>query len=214
MIEHGVKTQEAITAPRARPVGPGDEPNGVLEQRVRRLEDAVASLQDTRQMEERIAERVTDRMSRSKATHIPRESAPLLVEASRRMLPAAIGLARSQDTGPRTPASVPSIPDLRNPWLLLDLYSELRAIWRMFVDPRYRLSWMGRVVPLTLFLAILGSWYWLPFASPLYDLSRIVASLYVKIVDLFLAYLLAKALIRESKRYRETFPELESRSTH
>src|SRR5262249_7556096 len=134
-------------------------------------------------------------------------------ETGRKLLPAALDAVRSQGSGPRTPASRPSLPDLRNPWLLHDLYLELRAIWRMFVDPRYRLSWMGRFVPLVLFLAVLSSWYWLPFAGLLYDLSRILASVYVKLVDLFLAYLLAKVLVRESRRYRETFPELESPPT-
>ena len=58
MIEHGVITEQAVTSSRARPVGPAEEPDGALEQRVRRLEDAVASMQDTRQMEERVAERL------------------------------------------------------------------------------------------------------------------------------------------------------------
>jgi hypothetical protein len=212
MIEHGVVTEQAVTAPRARPLSPAEEPLGALEQRVRRLEDAVASMQDTRQMEDRVAERVTERVTR-KATHIPRESAPLLVDATRRMLPAALDLVRSQDSGPRTPPVAPANAELRKPWLLSDLYSELRAIWRMFVDPRYRLSLIGRFVPAALLFLILTSWYWLPFASLLYDLSRTVATLYVKVADLVLAYLLSKVLVRESRRYRETFPELESRST-
>jgi hypothetical protein len=211
MIDHRVQTEEVAAFPRAMPLSQAEEPAGVLEQRVRRLEDAVASLQDTRQMEERVAERVTERVNR-KATHIPRESAPLVVDSGRKLLPAALDLMRSQDSGPRAPAAPRALPDLRNPWLPFDLYVELRAIWRMFVDPRYRLSWMGRVIPLALFLGILSSWYWLPFAGLLYDLSHTLASLYVKLVDLLLAYFLTKVLVREARRYRETFPELESRS--
>jgi hypothetical protein len=83
----------------------------------------------------------------------------------------------------------------------------------MFVDPRYRLSLVGRFAPPVLLFLILTSWYWLPFASLAYDVSRTVASLYVKIADLILAFFLTKVLIREARRYRETFPELESRST-
>ena len=53
-----------------------------LEQRVRRLEDVVAGIQDTRQLEERIVERVSDRIQRE-PKHAMKES---LVHAGRQLL--------------------------------------------------------------------------------------------------------------------------------
>jgi hypothetical protein len=88
-------------------------------------------------------------------------------------------------------------------WLLWETIAEARAIVRMFVDPRYRLSWFGRVVPLVLVAAIATSWFWVPGTSiPLFG------TLLDKAVDLVLAFVLFKVLGHEARRYRETSPDL------
>ncbi len=179
-----------------------------LEQRVGRLEDAVTQLQDTRQLEERVAARVTDRVRRDAPVAIapPPEPPGLFARLPRALLPLTVttitppnGNGASAGNGP------PAAP--RGVWALLDLFVELRTIWRMYVDPRYRLTWMGRVVPPVLLAAILTSWFWLPFASQLAMLSSTLATVFVKLADLALAFILYKALSREARRYRDCFPD-------
>ena len=43
--------------------------------------------------------------------------------------------------------------------------TELRAMYCMFFDPRYRLSWLGRLAPIVLVSLIFSSWLWVPFAG-------------------------------------------------
>ena len=73
----------------------------------------------------------------------------------------------------------------------------------MFFDPRYRLSWLGRLAPAALIALIFSSWLWAPFAG-LTGVGWIV----VKIADVILAFILFKLLSYESRRYRETAPDL------
>ena len=57
-----------------------------------------------------------------------------------------------------------------------------------FSDPRYRLSWSGRLIPPGLLFLIATSWVWLPGTS-LMPFAW-MAVLYVKIVDLVLSFFL------------------------
>src|SRR5437867_4257530 len=70
-----------------------------LEQRVRRLEDVVAGIQDTWQLEERIAKRVSDRV-RTEPNYALMESAGLLVSAGRQLLPATLAMKRPEPGSP------------------------------------------------------------------------------------------------------------------
>jgi hypothetical protein len=99
------------------------------------------------------------------------------------------------------PSLVPA--GVRRTWVLLDALAELRAILRMFVDPRYHMSLFGWLTPLVLAVAILTSGWWLPLAA-----VPGVGWLLDKIVDLFLAFVLFKVLGHEARRYRETAPDL------
>jgi hypothetical protein len=96
-------------------------------------------------------------------------------------------------------------PSAKPPWLLFDLYAEARATIRMYLDPRYRVGWQGRLLPV-LFLAAIGtSWLWIPRTSVL---PSVVSTLLVKVVDLVLAFALFKVLHREADRYRRVSPDL------
>jgi hypothetical protein len=81
--------------------------------------------------------------------------------------------------------------------------AEGRAIVRMYVDPRYRLSWSGRFVPLILAVAFLTSCWWVPLAS-----IPIFGTVIDKIIDLALGFVLFKVLSHEARRYRQTSPDL------
>jgi hypothetical protein len=191
-----------------------------LEQRVRRLEDALAQLQEQHGIETRIARHPSAPRS-APAPQAPESvpqpapapqavpvsapasgaSAAMLFDVGKRLLGAASNAV--------TPAPSPS-PTTAPPsagsgvlWLLWDTWAEARAIVRMFLDPRYHLPWSSRLIPLVLLAAILTSKYWVPFAS-----ITLIGDLLVNIVDLPLAFLLFKWLGHEARRYRQSSPDL------
>ncbi len=184
-------------------VNAADPRVAVLEDRVRRLEDVVASLQDTRQMEARVIEGLASRVSRGGSNGL-RESAGLIIDAGRHLLPAAVGALKEGADAADAQADTAAV-SARRPWLLFEVYAELRAMLRMYVDPRYRLGWQGRTLPLLLVAAIATSWVWLPGTS---ILPGFVSTLYMKIFDLALAFVLCKVVHREVTRYRATSPDL------
>jgi hypothetical protein len=200
--------EAAITE--TQPPPPADEARlPALEQRVRHLEDVVAGLQDTRALEERVVERVTAQVTPVQPNGV-RESAGRLLDAGRTLLPAAVAAvaATASAVAPPEPeprAAVPTSAPLRRPYLLFDIYAEFRAVLRMYLDPRFRLTWAARVAPLVLLAAIATSWIWLPGTS---ILPSIIATLLMKVIDLLLAYALFKVVHGEVTRYRNTSPDL------
>jgi hypothetical protein len=198
MNEHGVISEPVAPANGETPASPPAAVPEPLEQRVSRLEDAVSMLQDTRKLEERITERVSNRLKRAQAQAL-QETAGTVVTVGRRLLPAALTAIRGQ--ADQADQQAPSAaPRFRGSWLLVDVYAEGRAMVRMFLDPRFRPGWAARVVPLVLVAAILTSWIWLPGTS---ILPSSVATLIDKTIDLLLAFLAFKVLSREAARYRE-----------
>jgi hypothetical protein len=184
-----------------------------LEERVRQLEQTVAALQDTRALEERVVERVATQVKPSPSAGV-RESAGLLLQAGRHLLPAAVSVLSEQAAPVEAPAPTAGPPPAaplaapRQPWLLFSVYAEFRAILRMYLDPRFRLTWQGRLAPVILLPAIALSWFWLPGTAVLSALPFGIDRLYVKIVDLLLAFVLFHILHREATRYRTTSPDL------
>jgi hypothetical protein len=179
-----------------------------LEQRIQRLEEAVAQLQDTSPMEARVAERITaqitSQLNQNRGPSI-RETTGLIVDAGRRLLPAALGAVQDQAAAGDPSASANKQPFWRR-WFLVDLLVELRAIFWMFVDPRYRLGWPTRIVAVLLVTAIATSTFWPP--ASLVTGIAVLGPLVDKVVDLVLAYLLWKILSHEARRYRQSAPDL------
>src|SRR5262249_25017409 len=129
MIDRATTTSDDnLEEQHSRPEG-NDQPAESLVQRVQRLEDAVAALQDTRLMEERILERVTERFavkaSTSAAHATPGTPSPdqtpveNLVTAERRTTPSSSAdlFTRAEELR----SSVPN-PTVSNPagssWLI------------------------------------------------------------------------------------------------
>jgi hypothetical protein len=176
-----------------------------LEQRVRRLEDAVAALQDTRMLEERVVARVGERLNHNAVP--PRESSGSLVEAGRRLLPAAVESFRAHAGSVETVGRLVAPPGKRRHWLLYDLYDELRTVVVMLLDLRYRpyLSWTACLGPPMLLALLLTSGYWLRL---LYPVGSLIADTPLdKLLDFFLGLLVYQILAREARRYRATFPD-------
>ncbi len=203
MAERVTITDEPAPAA-AEPAANGPAAAGdTIEYRVRRLEDAVAALQDTREIEDRLAERVARRIGRN-ALQAMQDSAGVIVDAGRRLLPKAIEVVRPPVPPPAEPVPATKTSSVRHEWLLIDAYEEARSIYLMYLDRRYRphLSWSARITPLLLLFAILTSWVWVPGTMLLWFPLALTVDI---LVNLLLAYFLYKVLSREARRYREMF---------
>lgn len=139
-----------------------------LEERVRRLEDALAALQANPQADTE---------------------------------PAAGPTSANESALATPPLTFAPLPPPARPWLLRDIYAELRVIPRMFFDPRYSLSWATKIVaPLLIILIILTRW----LVSDIVAIGGILDFVFLTI----LFYILFKVLSREATRYRTTSPDL------
>jgi hypothetical protein len=155
-----------------------------LEQRVQRLEEEIDALKDTKALEERVVERVTERLRKEagsdRFTATP-PSQPVLGPASSYWDQAAAGARRT-----------------RHAWLLYDLFADARLIVVMLFDRRYALAWTTHLVVWLFIPAILTSWWWFPPAW-----IPILGHFLDKLFDLLLAFCVYKALSREARHYRE-----------
>jgi hypothetical protein len=201
MNDHLEATRSDSASPYSQSDDSVEAKSTALELRINRLEDAVAHLQDTQSLEARVVERVTERLQSHEATNA-RDVAGVIVDASRHLLPALASNATSDNSGVKA-APAKRNSTLRRPWLLVEMLAEVRAIFRMFVDPRYHLGWRGRVAPIVLIVVILTSSFWVPGTS-----LTIVGPLFDKCLNLILAYMLFKILTHEARKYRETAPDL------
>lgn len=175
-----------------------------LEQRIRRLEDALAQLQELRRGETRIVHQPTAPRPASPPPQPPPTAAPVPTAALFDMGKRLLGAASEAITPAPAPPSPPATTRARAVWFLWDTWAEARAIARMFLDPRYHLPWSARVFPLVLLAAILTSKYWVPGSS----IPILGDWLLVKLVDTLLAFVLFKWLGHEARRYRQTSPDL------
>lgn len=95
----------------------------------------------------------------------------------------------------------PPLPPPARPSLLFEVYAELRCIVRMIVDPRYRMTWTGKIMPIVFIFGLILCW-WVISDIP------IVGGFLDRICSLVLTYFLVKVLGREATRYRQTSPDL------
>jgi hypothetical protein len=171
--------------------------NGVhveaLEQRVGRLEDAVAAIQDTHLMEDRVVERVVQRIEQVPLPP-PSTGSGVFATAARMLLPKTV------DAVPDDPAA-PAADGTKSPWLIVEVLNELRWMLRMLTDYRYRMTWTGRTVLVVAIIVVVLSWFMLsglPFVGGLLDRA-------VLIVAVIATY---KAMSRELVRYRDLMSRL------
>jgi hypothetical protein len=172
------------------------QPLAPLEGRVQRLESAVAALQDTQALEDRVAERVAARLESTVNSKVQTMAATDQRVSGAAMMAAAGDALRAVATP--VGQSVAQMP-----WLIVDLYQEVVAIARMFFDLHYKVGWSTRLLVLVLVPAILTSHWWLPFSHVV-----VIGELFDKVVDLILAFVVVKALSREARRY------MQFRATH
>jgi hypothetical protein len=193
-------------------------PLEALEYRLRRLEDAVAILQDTQMMEDRVAERVRHQLDLKPAPQ--RDVANLALDAGLRLLPMLPRTAEPPvapqatvvaPTAVAAPGAVPVAPSSRPAWLVFETINDFRVMMRVFTDPRYRITRIGWLLPVGVFAFVLCShltvfklffvWNLVPFFGDVID----------KVIDLFAAFIAFKVLMREVTRYREIIPDAPGR---
>jgi hypothetical protein len=207
------------------PPAPGEEENPAipaaesdqvrqLEERIRRLESALTTMQDVHEKELATAKEAQAAVPVANvaptaplATVVPpnaepglREKAGQWMQAGKRMLAvaplataAAIPMAKmavsalNAQTGPSS---------LRHPWVLIEMYQEMRAILRMYLDRSYRPSVQAWVVPVVALSFMICSYFFvgaIPIVGPVLD----------KLVDLGFAYVSYKVLVREAERHQQ-----------
>lgn len=93
---------------------------------------------------------------------------------------------------------------LRRPWLVFDLLRDIGAIVRMYMDPRYRVRRSTQLmVPL---IFVLFGVNYLLFNYTLLDIP-IFRHIFESLVEIVLAVLLYKVLMREVVRYRQAIAQ-------
>jgi hypothetical protein len=178
---------------------PLPETKPTLEERVHQLEDQVAGLQDTRKLEDRLTERVARRLERKQANTAIKAPVAAVAEATKPPPLARIA----------PPPELPSVVVLegktsKQSWLILDIFSEFRAMLRMFLDVRYRIfymKWQTKLYPVILLSLIVLSGLTIssiPLVGPVLD----------RVAELIIAFSLYKVLSREANRYKEIEPQM------
>ncbi|QVL32883.1 hypothetical protein KIH39_02895 [Telmatocola sphagniphila] len=84
-------------------------------------------------------------------------------------------------------------------WPLFELYSEVILIFRMYIDPRYRMRRMTQLVIPAIAMLFVGSYFFFNYLFALPILSTILE----RAIEIFLAILLYKVLLGELVRYKE-----------
>jgi hypothetical protein len=166
-----------------------------MEERLHRLEQTLAQIKE---IEQRLAARVAGEPATPEAPPVKSDASSLLsgaaslLEVGRLLLPAALA-------GPGQPPT---------PGSLADLLADLRAMYRMLVDPRYAMTWLGRLgIPGFLLLFMLTE-YWMPATGAVKLLGNWALWLYTSIGQLITAFALFRVATYEARRYRETAPDL------
>jgi len=152
-----------------------------LERRVQSLEKEIGALKDTKALEERVADRVTERLQKTTYSNQFTATPPAAG------VPPAVPFAKA----------IP-IPRGNYAWLFFDMFVDARFFFLMLFDKRYTLAWTTHVVLWVLIPVILTSAWWfpaayIPFLGPFLD----------KALDLILAFFVYKTLSREVSRYRQ-----------
>jgi hypothetical protein len=200
-MENHSSTTADPAIPRPEPSLAGsDLANEALGERIRRLEDAIATLQDTRSLEERVLNRVSETVRPRVA-----ESAFQRLDGDRRPTPAPAPLPLP----PMPPLKALSPGALRSGWTLFELAGEIRTFVRMFFDVRYRVSWFTWLVTVIgLSFALLSHWvmpyYFIPILGPVLD----------KVVDVLVVLFIYKVLSLEAQRYREVLAAYQQAYSH
>jgi hypothetical protein len=205
MIDRAKTNGDPALAPEPPAGAPGGLPES-LEQRVQRLEDAVAALQDTTLMEDRITDRLLGRMNRKLG-----RDATAIKSAERHTAapaPADPPTPAAPETAVEPPPAPPPPP--KRSWVILEVFRDVRTMFAMFFDSRFRTSWSAFFALMLLAYVLVSHYLWdlwsgIPLLGLLSGAMKItfVGALLDKAVGLLVALYAFKVLGREMVRYRE-----------
>jgi|ERR1043165_3734067 hypothetical protein len=150
-----------------------------LECRVQALELRVASLPDTRQIEEHVTERVKASLP------VPPPVEPVQPPSFK-------------DITLPIPNVQTIVTTAKTTWTLFEMIGELKLLFWTLVDRRYHMAWVTRVITIALLVAILTSHWWLPFAG-----IEIIGGLWEKLINLAIGLVMFLVLHHEMRRYQE-----------
>jgi hypothetical protein len=153
---------------------------GELETRVKSLEGTVATLQDTKQLEERITEKV--------AAKIPKPE-PAFDHA---------GPPTLRDIALPIPDARSLLQAAQSTWTFFEMLGEIKTMLWMLLDRRYSMAWPTRFTAVLLLFFIVTSHWWIPIAG----WDNFVGRTFDKFLDLALALVLFLFLSFESRRYK------------
>jgi hypothetical protein len=200
IIQHIPMTGDPVLIPKKGMDPSGPPAPDSMELRIRRLEEAVAGLQDTRQLEDRVVERVSDKLGRE-TNQGGQKSANFIVEAGRQILPGALGLRSESEFG-REARNNQGAATPRRAWWFFEACDDLRSMVRMYSDHRYRrhMTWTAFLTPFVFISCVLLVWFWMPTS---WHFVGWALSVLERVVDVLLAFFAYKILSRELIRYRE-----------
>jgi hypothetical protein len=151
-----------------------------LERRVLALEEKVAALPDTKQIEERVTLNV-------KAS-LPPPPPPIDP-----MMPPSF-----KDIEIPMPSVQTVVETAKVTWGFLEMLNELRMLFWTLFDRRYHMAWLTRFVAIALVAMVMTSDYWFPLAT--YD--NLPSRLWDKVVNLLFCLILFLVLSFETRRYK------------
>jgi hypothetical protein len=174
-------------------VSPTRERQAELEERIHKLETALAERNSAALTEDAVAERVIAKLS--SVAGLPQSS-----DGTDRVLVLA---SKPDDHPPPPKGAVLHPPEMVNDpthrtWFLTELLAEFRLALHMYFDPRYRISRTTQfAIPGIAILFVLNylfyAWINIPFLSPVAE----------RAIDILLCVVGYKLIIRELGRYRD-----------
>jgi len=185
--------------------GDDEQTPDAMKARIRRLEDALAAMQDMQLMEERVVSRLLERMSGAAPPALtPAPVQPLVGEAptdaetGAPTAPPPVKHMLPMLTLPPAAAAVfnASINTSPQSWLIVEIWRELRLMVGMFTDYRFQVNWLARLAPVFLVAGLILSYFFVGRAIPL------LGPFLEPLADALLGVVCYKVLAREAARYR------------
>lgn len=170
--------------------GSYSDPSGVIDNRLRRLEEDIHELRDTLSG---FAASIAGEVKEIKQTQT---SLPFLAPGM------VSDLVHSSVTGM---TSTTQTQASKRPWLLTEAFRDVWTAIRMYFDPRYRVRRFTQIlVPVILVLFVLNYLFWASFPIPF------LKTVLEKCFDIVLAIMLYKVWYREVQRYRDVITNVQA----
>jgi len=151
-----------------------------LERRVVALEAKVAVIPDSKQLEERVTEKVKASLPPPVAQIDPTRAPGF------------------KDIEIPIPSVQTVVATAKTTWMIFEMFAELRMLFWTLFDRRYHMAWITRFTTIALLILIITSQWWVPLAKVDY-----IGGLLDKIADLVLGLILFMVLSFETRRYKE-----------